>query len=37
MIADSYAVGGYEVNSTRAKTGAEKAIIEGLLEMISSL
>jgi neutral ceramidase len=29
--------GGYEVNSTRAKTGAEKAIIENLLEMISEL
>jgi len=30
-------VGGYEVNSTRAKTGAEKAIIENLLEMINKL
>jgi neutral ceramidase len=29
--------GGYEVNSTKAKTGAEKAIIENLLEMISEL
>jgi neutral ceramidase len=29
--------GGYETNSTRAKTGAEKAIIENLLEMISEL
>lgn len=34
---DSYALGGYEVNSTRAKTGAEKGIIEGLLEMITEL
>ena len=29
--------GGYEVNSTRVKTGAEKAIIENLLEMINEL
>ena len=29
--------GGYEVNSTKAKTGAEKAIIENLLEMINEL
>jgi hypothetical protein len=29
--------GGYEVNSTSAKTGAEKAIIDNLLEMISEL
>jgi neutral ceramidase len=29
--------GGYEVNSTEAKTGAEKAIIENLLEMINEL
>lgn len=34
---ESYAEGGYEVNSTRAKTGAEKAIIENLLEMINEL
>lgn len=34
---ESYAEGGYEVNSTRAKTGAEKAIIENLLEMIDAL
>jgi neutral ceramidase len=31
---DAYAEGGYEVNSTRAKTGAEKAIIDGLLQLI---
>jgi neutral ceramidase len=36
--ADKYVpTGGYEVNSTKAKTGAEKAIIENLLEMISEL
>jgi neutral ceramidase len=29
--------GGYEVNSTKAKTGAEKAIIKNLLEMINEL
>jgi neutral ceramidase len=29
--------GGYEVNSTNDKTGAEKAIIENLLEMINEL
>ncbi len=29
--------GGYEVGSTRAKSGAERAIIENLLEMISEL
>lgn len=29
--------GGYEVGSTRAKSGAEKAIIENLLEMINEL
>jgi hypothetical protein len=29
--------GGYEVNSTSAKTGAEKSIIDNLLEMISEL
>lgn len=34
---DAYAEGGYEVNSTRAKTGAEKAIIENLLDMINKL
>lgn len=34
---ESYAEGGYEVNSTRARTGAEKAIIENLLEMIDEL
>lgn len=34
---DSYAEGGYEVNSTRAKSGAEKAIIDNLLEMIGEL
>lgn len=30
-------VGGYEVNSTRAKSGAEERIIENLLEMIDKL
>ena len=30
-------VGGYEVNSTKAKSGAEKAIIENLLDMINEL
>lgn len=34
---DAYAEGGYEVNSTRAKSGAEKAIIETLLVMINEL
>jgi neutral ceramidase len=34
---EAYAEGGYEVNSTRAKTGAEKAIIDNLLEMIDEL
>jgi neutral ceramidase len=29
--------GGYEINSTRAKTGAEKAIIDNLLKMIAEL
>lgn len=29
--------GGYEINSTKAKAGAEKAIIKNLLEMISEL
>lgn len=34
---DAYAEGGYEVNSTRAKTGAENAIINGLLQLIEEL
>jgi hypothetical protein len=34
---DAYAEGGYEVSSTRAKSGAEKAIIENLLQMINAL
>jgi len=34
---EAYAEGGYEVNSTRAKTGAEKAIIDGLLQLIDEL
>ncbi|HBL77163.1 MAG: hypothetical protein A2W90_18665 [Bacteroidetes bacterium GWF2_42_66] len=34
---DSYAIGGYEPRSTRAKSGAEKGIIENLLDMISEL
>ena len=34
---DAYAEGGYEVNSTRAKSGAEKAIVETLLAMINEL
>jgi len=34
---DAYAEGGYEVNSTKAKSGAEKAIIENLLAMINEL
>ena len=34
---DSYQEGGYEVRSTRAKSGAEKAIIENLLDMIYEL
>jgi len=29
--------GGYEANSTRARRGAEKIIIENLLEMINEL
>ena len=38
LITDAaYAEGGYEVNSTRAKSGAEKAIIENLLAMINEL
>jgi hypothetical protein len=34
---DAYAEGGYEVNSTRVKSGAEKGIIDNLLEMINEL
>lgn len=34
---EAYSIGGYEVSSTRAKTGAEKAIIENLLDMIEKL
>ncbi|MEO6220953.1 MAG: neutral/alkaline non-lysosomal ceramidase N-terminal domain-containing protein [Ginsengibacter sp.] len=38
LVTDAaYAEGGYEVNSTRAKSGAEKAIIENLLAMINEL
>ncbi len=38
LVTDAaYAEGGYEVNSTRAKSGAEKAIIENLLGMINEL
>jgi hypothetical protein len=38
LVTDAaYAEGGYEVNSTRAKSGAEKAIIETLLAMINEL
>lgn len=38
LVTDAaYAEGGYEANSTRAKSGAEKAIIDGLLEMIDGL
>jgi hypothetical protein len=38
LVTDAaYAEGGYEVNSTRAKSGAEKAIIENLLAMINDL
>lgn len=38
LVTDAaYAEGGYEVNSTRAKSGAEKAIIDNLLEMINEL
>jgi len=32
---EAYEEGGYEVESTRVKSGAEKAIIENLLEMIN--
>ena len=36
--ADKYnPTGGYEASSTRARTGAEKAIIENLLDMINAL
>jgi len=34
---EAYAIGGYETRSTRAKSGAEKAIIENLLGMIDEL
>ena len=34
---DSYAAGGYEVTTTMAESGAEKAIIKNLLEMINDL
>ena len=34
---EAYEEGGYEVRSTRVKSGAEKAIIENLLEMINEL
>lgn len=34
---EAYTIGGYEARSTRAKSGAEGAIIENLLEMISEL
>jgi hypothetical protein len=38
LVTDAaYSEGGYEVNSTRAKSGAEKAIIENLLAMINEL
>ena len=38
LITDkAYHEGGYEARSTRAESGAEKAIIENLLEMISDL
>lgn len=38
LVTDAaYAEGGYEVNSTRAKSGAEQAIIGNLLEMIEEL
>ena len=38
LVTDAaYAEGGYEVNSTRARSGAEKAIIDNLLEMIGEL
>ena len=34
---NAYVEGGYEASSTRAKSGAEKAIVENLLEMIRGL
>jgi neutral ceramidase len=34
---EAYKIGGYEANSTRAKSGAEEGIIESLLEMINEL
>lgn len=34
---ESYDIGGYEPNSTRAKSGAEEGIIENLLNMIDKL
>ena len=38
LVTDAaYAEGGYEVGSTRARSGAEKAIIDNLLEMIGAL
>jgi hypothetical protein len=38
LVTDAaYAEGGYEANSTRAKSGAEKAIVENLIEMIHKL
>jgi hypothetical protein len=33
----SYAEGGYEVSSTRAKSGAEEAIVGNLVDMIDAL
>ncbi|MEA4936021.1 hypothetical protein SDC9_67958 [bioreactor metagenome] len=38
LITDkTYVIGGYETKSTRAKIGAEKAIVENLLDMIKKL
>lgn len=38
LITDAaYSEGGYEANTTRAKSGAEKAIVESLLSMINEL
>ena len=34
---DAYAEGGYEVRATRAKSGAERAIIDNLVEMVQQL
>jgi neutral ceramidase len=34
---EAYKIGGYEANSTRAKSGAEEGIIENLLDMINQL